>query len=99
GSGTAPPVGATKPGIPADRSNRRTTSGVSRIAGQAGTQATDPTPTSGQNPGSRAEAHIHILPAEYLRLAAIRDWRRVEHRSSSSGSGRDQLDCPGSAGG
>jgi hypothetical protein len=50
---------------PADTSNPKTTSGVSRLAGQAGTQATDPTPKPNQNCGSRAGALIHILPAEY----------------------------------
>ena len=52
---------------PADRSFPKTTSGVSRLAGQAGTQATDPTPKPNQNRGSRAGALIHILPAEYAR--------------------------------
>src|SRR5690242_18047878 len=36
-------------------------------------------------------------PAEYLRLAAIRDWRRVEHRAVLVPGG-DQPDCPGNAG-
>jgi len=39
-------------------------SGVSRIGGQAGTQATDPTPASPQNRASRAGSTIHSLPAE-----------------------------------
>ena len=67
-SGTAPPVGATKPGIPADRSYRRTTSGVSRIEGQAGTQATDPTPRPGQNLGSRTGT-INPHPPCRLRMS------------------------------
>src|SRR5215471_18884870 len=54
-TGTAPPVGAKNLG-PADRSSRKTTSGVSRLAGQAGTQATDPTPTPAQSGGSKAGA-------------------------------------------
>ena len=41
--------------------------GVSRIGGQAGTQAPDPTPVSSQNRGSRARSTIHSLPAEYFR--------------------------------
>ena len=41
-------------------------SGVSRIGGQAGTQAPDPTPTPPQNHGSRAGSTVHTLPAEYL---------------------------------
>jgi hypothetical protein len=52
--------GCQEPGIPADRSFRKTTSGVSRLAGQAGTQATDPTPTPRQTIGSRAgSTHPH----------------------------------------
>jgi len=39
--------------------------GVSRFAGQAGTQAPDPTPVLRQDRGSRAGSTIHILPAEY----------------------------------
>jgi hypothetical protein len=41
--------------------------GVSRIGGQAGTQAPDPTPVPGQNRGSRAGSTIHSLPAESAR--------------------------------
>jgi hypothetical protein len=39
-------------------------SGVSRIGGQAGTQAPDPTPAPSPNRGSRAGSTIHSLPAE-----------------------------------
>src|SRR5580704_13786256 len=39
-------------------------SGVSRIGGQAGTQAPDPTPAPSPNHGSRAGSTIHSLPAE-----------------------------------
>ena len=42
--------------------------GVSRIGGQAGTQAPDATPLFSQDQGSRARSTIHSLPAEYLRL-------------------------------
>jgi hypothetical protein len=42
--------------------------GVSRIGGQAGTQAPDATPLFSQDQGSRAGSTIHSLPAEYLRL-------------------------------
>ena len=45
-------------------------------------------------PAERAPGHI----AEYLRLAAIRDWRRVAHRSARSGSRGDQPDCSGNGG-
>src|SRR6266702_7376230 len=38
-------------------------SGVSRIGGQAGTQAPDPTPAPPQNRGSRAGSTTHTLPA------------------------------------
>ena len=44
--------------------------GVSRLGGQAGTQAPDPTPVSRQNRGSRAGSTIHSLPAEYLQALA-----------------------------
>jgi hypothetical protein len=45
---------------PADRSFPKTTSGVSRLAGQAGTQATDPTPEPGRIRESRAgNTHPH----------------------------------------
>ena len=43
--------------------------GVSRIGGQAGTQAPDPTPQFSQDQGSRARSTIHSLPAEYFRLS------------------------------
>src|SRR6516162_11953191 len=39
--------------------------GVSRLGGQAGTQAPDATPVSSQNRGSRAGSTIHSLPVEY----------------------------------
>jgi hypothetical protein len=52
--------GCPKTWDPADRSFRKTTSGVSRSAGQAGTQATDPTPAPGQTRRSRAgSTHPH----------------------------------------
>ncbi len=44
--------------------------GVSRIGGQAGTQAPDTTPVTSQNRGSRAGSTIHSLPAEYDDLRA-----------------------------
>ena len=49
--------------------------GVSRFAGQAGTQASDATPPPGQNRGSRAGSTTHILPADSERLTAIPDTR------------------------
>jgi hypothetical protein len=55
--------------------------GVSRIGGQAGTQAPDPTPVPGQNRGSRAGSTIHSLPADYFALSvprfAARAWLQV----------------------
>src|SRR5258708_12380735 len=69
----AAPVGARNPGSrPADR-----------LAGQPGRrqptrrsgrdpEAPDPTPPPGQNRGSRAEATIHSLPADYERLGGCR---------------------------
>jgi len=44
--------------------------GVSRLGGQAGTQAPDPMPVSSQNRGSRAGSTIHSLPAESECLTA-----------------------------
>jgi hypothetical protein len=69
--------------------------GGSRLAVQNGgdargmdVEAGSPTVTASQ--GGTA-------PAEYLRLAAIRDWRRVEHRPVLVPGG-DQPDCAGNAG-
>jgi len=59
--------GCQKTWDPADRSFRKTTSGVSRLAGQAGTQATDPTPGPRRTPGSRAGS-THPHPPCRLRL-------------------------------
>src|SRR5262245_20246314 len=77
---------------PADRSNPKTTSGVSRIEGQAGTQATDPTPAPSQTRGSRAGALIHILPADYARVvhglrddAVVRRWTSSVRAPSKAG--------------
>src|SRR6266496_894546 len=55
-------------------------SGVSRIGGQAGTQAPDPTPAPPQNRGSRAGSTTHTLPAgpealPTLSLPNTRGWR------------------------
>src|SRR5438270_5350884 len=44
--------------------SRTAREGVSRFAGQAGTQAPDPTPVLSQDRGSRAGSTIHILPAD-----------------------------------
>src|SRR5258708_32725287 len=52
---------------PTDRSPD-SPSGVGRFGGQAGTQASDPTPEPGQNLGTRAGSTIHILPAESARF-------------------------------
>src|SRR6266702_2510223 len=53
-----------KPGPGRQIVSKDNPSGVSRIGGQAGTQAPDPTPTPPQNRGSRAGSTTNILPAE-----------------------------------
>src|SRR5690349_15641563 len=45
--------------------SRTAREGVSRFAGQAGTQAPDPTPVLSQDRGSRAGSTIPILPADF----------------------------------
>src|SRR5256885_15694952 len=55
--------------------SRTAREGVSRFAGQAGTQAPDPTPVLSQDRGSRAGSTIPILPAEFVRLTAARSGR------------------------
>src|SRR6266536_2943293 len=50
--------------------SKTTRAGVSRFGGQAGTQATDPTPTPPQNRAGRAGSTTHILPADYLQALA-----------------------------
>src|SRR5436190_16273447 len=67
--GTAPLAGATNLGPGRRIVSRTAREGVSRFAGQAGTQAPDPTPVLSQDRGSRAGSTIHILPAEYEREA------------------------------
>src|SRR6476646_2500531 len=57
--------------------------GVSRIGGQAGTQAPDPMPVSSQNRGSRAGSTIHILPAEYVLVVDDKLAASEEHRTAS----------------
>ncbi len=63
--------GCQKNWDPADRSFRKTTSGVSRLARQAGTQATDPTPVPGQTRGSRAGSTHPHPPSDYEWLRAL----------------------------
>src|SRR6185437_16505134 len=70
---------------PADRSFRKTTSGVSRLAGQAGPRPPTLRPHHAKPAEAGPEAHIHILPAEYERweiAVAARAWVR---RSSDYG--------------
>src|SRR6266487_3863847 len=57
--------GARKPGPGRQIVSQDSPSGISRIGGQAGTQAPDPMPAPPQNRGSRAGSTIHSLPAEY----------------------------------
>src|SRR5713101_6990462 len=64
--GPAAPVGAIKNLGPGRQIVSRTArDGVSRFGGQAGTQATDPTPVPPQNQGSRAGSTIYILPSPH----------------------------------
>src|SRR5580704_10871675 len=82
--GPAPLAGAIKtlgPGrqiVSQDNPN-----GVSRIGGQAGTQAPDPTPVLSQDRGSRAGSTTHILPADSARLT-IASCRRLAARISAN---------------
>jgi len=85
--GPAPLAGAIKTLAPGRQIvSQDSPDGVSRIGGQAGTQAPDPTPVPGQNRGSRAGSTIHSLPAEYLRLFALKRQRCLEHRSARFGA-------------
>src|ERR1700751_6103740 len=52
-------------GTPADRSFRKTTSGVSRLAGQAGTPGHRPYARTRPSPRKQGRKHTHILPADY----------------------------------
>jgi hypothetical protein len=54
-----------KPGPGRQIDSQDSPSGVSRFGGQAGTQATDPTPPPDQSQGGRAGSTTHILPAYY----------------------------------
>jgi len=56
--------------------------GVSRLGGQAGTQAPDPTPLFSQDQGSRAGSVIHSLPAESEWPMAVSTSWVSAHRSS-----------------
>src|SRR3974390_2023879 len=56
--------GCQKPGPGRQIVSQDSPSGISRIGGQAGTQAPDPTPAPLQNHGSRAGSTIHSLPAD-----------------------------------
>ena len=77
----AAPVGAVNLGPGRRSASQDSPYGVSRIGGQAGTQAPDTTPVTSQNRGSRAGSTIHSLPAEYLqsgfRLAAASEALRL----------------------
>src|SRR4029077_7530705 len=78
----AMPAGARKNWDPADRSFRKTTRyGASRLGGQAGTQAPDPTPPYSQDQGSRAGRAIHTLPADSAPLPVV-EWAAVTKRGS-----------------
>src|SRR5207244_1327060 len=82
----AAPVGAIKAWDPAGRSIRRPNpNGVSRLRGQAGTQAPDPTPPPSQSQGSRAGSTTHTLPADSAPSVADISITPEVHRMLSSG--------------
>ena len=87
----APPVGAGKPGPGRQIVSQDSPSGVSRIGGQAGTQAPDPTPAPPQNRASRAGSTIHTLPAESVRLASASAALAPTRRWSNSARQPPQL--------
>src|SRR5580704_3355423 len=60
----AAPVGAVNLGPGRQSASQDSPYGISRIGGQAGTQAPDATPLFSQDQGSRARSTIHSLPAE-----------------------------------
>src|SRR5215472_12522550 len=64
----ATPAGAKEPGPGRQVDSKDSPVGVSRFGGQAGTQATDPTPKP--KPRKQGRSTIHILPAEYECLQA-----------------------------
>jgi hypothetical protein len=58
-------VGAVNLGPGRQSASQDSPYGISRIGGQAGTQAPDATPLFSQDQGSRARSTIHSLPADY----------------------------------
>src|SRR5436305_6792723 len=64
--------------------------GVSRLAGQAGTQAPDATPSPGPYGGSHARSTIHSLPADYAPIVAD-NFASPEGRRTASSGGPDLL--------
>ncbi len=67
------------PGRQIDRRTARKS--VSRLGGQTGTQAPDPTPVPPQNREAGPGSLIHILPADYLRVSTLGCWLRVRYRA------------------
>ena len=81
----AAPAGAVNLGPGRQMVSQDSPDGVSRIGGQAGTQAPDPTPVSSQNREAGPEALIHSLPAEYVLVVDGELAASEEHRTASSG--------------
>jgi hypothetical protein len=95
---TAAPVGATKNLGPADRSIPKTDpDGVSRLRGQAATQAPDPTPPPSQSQGSRAGALPTLsLPTRRGTRRCRRRWRIHTDHSYCASSPASPRIVPGS---
>jgi hypothetical protein len=60
--GTAPPAVPQNLGPGRRIVSRTAREGISRFGGQAGTQASDPTPAPGQNPASRPRSEDYLHP-------------------------------------
>ena len=89
--GPAAPVGALNDQDPADGpASGQPERASGQIASQTGSQP-DHTPVATRNHGSRAEAHIHILPADSLPRALTICGLHLLHRSP--GSGLRRLGC------
>ena len=60
-------------------------SGVSRLGGQAGTQAPDPTPPPDHHRGSRARSTTHTLPADHEGSRGAAGFRRARGECGAVG--------------
>src|SRR6516164_8427627 len=81
----AAPVGARNLGPGRQIVSQDSPNGVSRIGGQAGTQAPDPTSTSPQKHGSRAGSNYPQSPCRIFALYLATDSRRVSAQIIYSG--------------